>query len=141
MRKNKWEIMREIVSSVRIVNPCIGTENLSEHHALGGIVLRSQRMKCNKDCLNCNLPVCKHDLESGRTNRIIRGNIVGFGDRLEEILKKRRMKQSELADKTRISRPTICAYVNGLRIPRAEHVVVICEVLNCSSDWLLGLES
>lgn len=98
-------------------------------------------MKCNKDCLNCQLPVCKHDLESNRTNRIIKGNIVGFGERLSELLKKRDMKQTDLADKTQISRPTICGYVNGSRSPRAEHVVVICEVLNCSSDWLLGLEN
>lgn len=98
-------------------------------------------MRCNKDCLNCKLPMCVHDLESNRSNRIIKGNIVGFGDRLEKLLQKRHMKQSELSDKTQISRPTICGYVKGTRNPRAEHVVVICEVLRCSADYLLGLES
>ena len=97
-------------------------------------------MNCDKDCLNCKLPLCKHDLETGRTNKIIKGNIVGFGDRLQQILTKRHMRQTELADKTKISRPTICGYVNGSRSPRAEHVVVICEVLRCSADWLLGLD-
>ncbi len=26
-------------------------------------------MKCDKDCLNCKLPVCRHDMSSAEANR------------------------------------------------------------------------
>ncbi len=97
-------------------------------------------MKCDKDCLNCKYPVCKYDAEYGKEYHIIRHKTEGLNSRLQEMLMKRHIRQCALAKTTEISVPTISAYVNGTRKPRADHIVAICRALNCSADWLLGLE-
>lgn len=95
---------------------------------------------CNKDCLNCILEVCKYDTEDGRTRHIVSGKVNGLGERLRTAMKMRRMYQRTLARVTGITEPTISAYVNDTRKPRADHIVVLCKELRISADWLLGME-
>lgn len=98
-------------------------------------------IKCGKDCLNCPLELCKYDLDDGTTYSTIKGMTNGLADRLNMILKKRHVTQKQLSKETGISMPTISHYVNDTRKPRADHIVVMCKVLHCSADWLLGLEN
>lgn len=96
--------------------------------------------KCDKDCLNCKLEHCRYDTHSGTINRVVRGKTEGFYQRLAQILEKRDYTQKRLALETGITQPTISAYINDLRKPRADHIVVICQTLHCSADWLLGIK-
>lgn len=101
-------------------------------------------MKCEMNCLECPLPECIYDNEDNwdRSNKIIHtyANKV-LGERLNKALSSKGMKQIYLARITGLTAPTICAYVNGSRTPRADHIVVICNALDISADWLLGMEN
>lgn len=96
--------------------------------------------ECNKDCLNCPLERCKYDLYEGNVYNTIDGKTKGLYERLALMIKLRGYSQKMLAIETGITQPTISAYVNDLRKPRADHIVVICKTLKCSADWLLGME-
>lgn len=60
--------------------------------------------------------------------------------RLKELLEKNNMSQRELAEKTDITEVTISRYVSAQRIPKATEIVKIADALNCSCDYLLGIE-
>ena len=53
--------------------------------------------------------------------------------------KLRNMKQVELGAAIGVSDQTISNWEVGLRTPRADYVRRMCEVLDCSADYLLGL--
>lgn len=63
-----------------------------------------------------------------------------FGDRLREILRDRSMTQEELARKALISKSTVYMYINCGVLPTADNLKAVCEVLNVSADYLIGLE-
>jgi transcriptional regulator with XRE-family HTH domain len=62
-----------------------------------------------------------------------------FAVRLKELRKERGLTQNKLAKKIYISKPTVCAYENGYRIPRADVVVDFARFFNVSADYLLGM--
>lgn len=49
------------------------------------------------------------------------------------------MLQTELAEAIRCKREIISAYENGARTPRIDRLLLMCQVLHVSADWLLGL--
>lgn len=63
-----------------------------------------------------------------------------FGDRLRETLRDKSMTQEELARKALISKSTVYMYINCGVLPTADNLKAVCEVLNVSSDYLIGLE-
>lgn len=64
-----------------------------------------------------------------------------FGERLYRALKLRNMSQAELARRCGYaSRRIITEYVNDRRYPSIGHLYKMCEILNVSSDYLLGLK-
>lgn len=101
--------------------------------------------RCKYDCLNCELPTCKHDLEVEKTDkydaeyRTLHTNSM-ISEKLRLALFNKKMRQKELAITTTITEPTISCYVRGARSPRADHIVAICKALDISADWLLGLK-
>lgn len=98
-------------------------------------------MKCDNDCLNCKLDVCKYDLENGKRHyHIIRGECVGLGKRLKDTLDIKGMTQADLSALTGITIQAISHYVNDKTQPKTEHVVVMCRALQISADWLLGIK-
>ena len=62
-----------------------------------------------------------------------------FGDRLRQALADKNMTRQELAYKTMISEASIYLYLNNGATPSAIYLKQICEVLNVSADYLLGL--
>ena len=64
---------------------------------------------------------------------IIANNIVYYRKQLE-------LTQSQLAEKTGITEVTISRYVSSERVPKATEIVKIATALNCSCDYLLGLQ-
>ena len=63
-----------------------------------------------------------------------------FGDRLRETLRDKSMTQEELARKALISKSTVYMYINCGVLPTADNLKAVCEVLNVSADYLIGLE-
>ena len=74
------------------------------------------------------------DKEQIETNHII--NCVG--ERLKTTLRKRRLTQSQLSDATGITQAVISHYIKGTRMPTLRNLVKIADVLNVSTDYLLG---
>jgi DNA-binding Xre family transcriptional regulator len=97
--------------------------------------------ECNKDCLNCPLEACIYDIADGTAKQHIPEQTRGLNERLSLILKQRRIRQKTLSEKTGISEPAISAYCNGVRKPRADHIVIICKTIGISADWLLGMNN
>ncbi|EJF48330.1 transcription regulator [Enterococcus sp. C1] len=62
-----------------------------------------------------------------------------FGEKLKAIRKLKRLTQQQLAHRLNVSKGTVSAYEQGLSHPSIETLVRICEVLDTSSDYLLGI--
>lgn len=61
-----------------------------------------------------------------------------FKKRLQTLLEEKNMNQKELAKQSGVTEVTISRYVNGSRKPRIEIVNKLAEVLNTTTDYLLG---
>lgn len=61
-------------------------------------------------------------------------------ERLQIILSKKQMKQSDLARATGISRGAISNYVLGRYAPKSDIVQKLANALNCSEMWLWGYD-
>lgn len=51
----------------------------------------------------------------------------------------RLMKQDELGALVGVTKQTISGWERGRRTPNADDLVKLCQALNCSADYLLGL--
>ena len=67
--------------------------------------------------------------------------IEGVGKRIKELREKQGYKQLDLAEKTGIGRSSISAYEIELETPTYANLISIAQVLNASTDYLLGYES
>ncbi|MCI0711446.1 MAG: helix-turn-helix domain-containing protein [Chloroflexi bacterium] len=65
----------------------------------------------------------------------------GFARRLVERLEQDEMSQNQLAQAIGVSRSTVTGWIRHGKLPDAFTLSNICRVLECSGDWLLGLES
>ena len=61
-------------------------------------------------------------------------------DRIKEALRIRNMKQSELAEKTGLSKSAISQYVSGTIEPRQNAIYALSKALNVSEAWLMGFD-
>lgn len=62
-----------------------------------------------------------------------------FGDKLKTLRKSKKLTQAELADKLEISKSSVTSYEQGRIYPSLEIFSKICETLDVSSDYLLGI--
>lgn len=62
-----------------------------------------------------------------------------FKERLNEVLKENGISQVALASKISMSQGVVNNYCTGKREPTLDVLMRICEVLEISSDYLLGL--
>lgn len=63
-----------------------------------------------------------------------------LANRLSKAMTNRKVYQSELSKRTGISPVSISRYLSGIRFPRGTEIIKICNALNISSDYLLGLD-
>lgn len=63
-----------------------------------------------------------------------------FGERLSQILKKRKIKQYQLAKTINVSTQIISNYVTGRSFPSQSTLKDICTALNVEKDWILGAD-
>ena len=62
-----------------------------------------------------------------------------FPKRFKEAIEDANVNKERLAIDGVCCREASCAYSNGLRIPNGRSLLYICNYLNVSADWLLGL--
>ena len=60
--------------------------------------------------------------------------------RFSYILKKRKMKAQDLADRSGLSKSAISLYVNGERCPTNKTALILGDVLGVSPLWLMGFD-
>ncbi len=60
-----------------------------------------------------------------------------FSIRLEELLRARKMTQTELAEKSGVTEAAMSHYIKGDRIPRSAVLTRIAMSLNTTSDYLM----
>ncbi len=66
------------------------------------------------------------------------GNMSITATRIKERRKTLNISQLELSERTGISQSQISRYENGDNDPTGEALVALAEVLNTTTDWLLG---
>ncbi len=59
-----------------------------------------------------------------------------FADVLRDYLAKNDLTQAELADRLKVSRPTVTAWLSGTRLPSTEKMVSVSNALGIGSAWL-----
>lgn len=62
-----------------------------------------------------------------------------FKERFSETIKQSNMKQSDIARYAKISRQCITDYKAGRSEPSIETLYLLCQCLEVSADYLLGL--
>lgn len=63
-----------------------------------------------------------------------------FKDRLSYALNFRKLKPTELAEKSNLSRGTMSHYLKGTYEPKLDKVKIFAKILNVSFEWLLGID-
>lgn len=61
-----------------------------------------------------------------------------FAQRLQSVLDKHDISQNKFATMLGVQQPTVWQYCNGKRMPSAVMVARISELLDVSTDYLLG---
>lgn len=62
-----------------------------------------------------------------------------IGDKIKELRKELDLTQEELASKLSLSRQCISRWENNSNEPSINDIKNLCEILNTTSDYLLGL--
>lgn len=63
-----------------------------------------------------------------------------IGKRVKELRIKRKLSQQELGDLIGVTKVSICGYESGSRIPNLDKLIRLADVLETSTDYLLGRE-
>lgn len=63
-----------------------------------------------------------------------------FAKRLEKALRIRNVKQSELVERTQISKSAISQYLSGAFEPKQKNIYKIAKALDVNPVWLMGNE-
>ncbi|TFJ72433.1 transcriptional regulator [Carnobacterium maltaromaticum] len=62
-----------------------------------------------------------------------------FGVKLKTLRKAKKITQAELANKIGVSKWAVTSYEQGRTSPSVEVLIKICETLDASSDYMLGI--
>lgn len=61
-------------------------------------------------------------------------------ERLQLAMSIRGLRQTDVAEKTSISKGTICHYIKGKFEPKADTIAILAQALNVSEMWLMGFD-
>ena len=64
-----------------------------------------------------------------------------FKNRIKELRIERDLSQQDLANRLDVNKQTISQYERGVREPNFEKLLLLCDIFNVSSDYLLGKDS
>lgn len=59
-------------------------------------------------------------------------------ERIREAMKKKRVTQQQLADRTGISKSSISQYINGRNIPGSKNADALAQYLSVEAAWIMG---
>lgn len=65
---------------------------------------------------------------------------MNIGERLKEARKETKLSQKELSKRIGISQSVYSDYENGKVDPTAKVIILLCEELDLTADYLLGIE-
>lgn len=60
--------------------------------------------------------------------------------RIKKALSIRNMKQSELCEKTKISKSVLSEYISGAYEPKQDRIFILSQALNVDPVWLMGFD-
>ena len=60
--------------------------------------------------------------------------------RIKKALSIRNMKQSELCEKTKISKSVLSEYISGVYEPKQDRIFLLSQALNVDPVWLMGFD-
>lgn len=63
-----------------------------------------------------------------------------IGKRLKDLRLKKGLSQQELGDLLGVTKVSVCGYENGTRTPSLETFILIAQIFNTTTDYLLGRE-
>lgn len=63
-----------------------------------------------------------------------------IGKRVKELRMEKKMSQQELGNAIGVTKVSICGYENGSRLPNLEKLIKLAEILETTTDYLLGRE-
>ena len=63
-----------------------------------------------------------------------------FSSRIKTALSVRRMKQTELCEKTRIPKSALSEYIKGAYEPKQDRVFLMAQALDVDPAWLMGFD-
>ena len=63
-----------------------------------------------------------------------------FPLKLKELLRDNNISQKQLADKLKTSQPTVNRWIKGENEPNLKTLMLICEILNTTPNYILGYE-
>lgn len=61
-------------------------------------------------------------------------------DRIRKAMELSNMRQSDLAEKTKISKGALSSYISGRYIPKQNNIYLIAKALNVNEAWLMGYD-
>lgn len=64
-----------------------------------------------------------------------------FSRRMRKAMILRGMNSADLCRRTRLGHGQISNYLNGHQCPRADRLLEICQALDVSADYMLGLKN
>ena len=64
-----------------------------------------------------------------------------LGERIRSLRLCAGMTQTDLASKLFVTKATVSAYENGIKLPSYDVLIKITSVFNVTSDYLLGIEN
>lgn len=64
-----------------------------------------------------------------------------LSETLKELMEEQSLTAKRLSEITGIPAPTVTRYKNGTITPNIKNLIILADCFNCSTDYLLGLES
>ena len=64
---------------------------------------------------------------------------MGFSENLQILRKMKNMSQEQLAERLDVSRQAVSKWESGNGYPETEKLISICEIFDCSMDYIMGL--
>ena len=62
-----------------------------------------------------------------------------FAQRLKELRAENNISQNKLAEMCNVQQSCVSKWERGVTLPDAEMIVVVCQALHVSADYLLGI--
>ncbi|MBR0461775.1 MAG: helix-turn-helix transcriptional regulator [Erysipelotrichaceae bacterium] len=61
------------------------------------------------------------------------------GEKISQFRKDKNLSQDDLADRMYVSRQLVSKWENGMGVPKIDHIIDLCEILDVSFEELLCL--